>query len=207
VLVVVEHRDVELLAQTAFDLETMRCGDVFQIDAAEGRRYRDHGLDEVLRVLRVDLDVEHIDAGEALEQHALAFHHRLAGQGADIAETQHRRSVGDHADQIALGRVFVGVGRILRDRAHRLGDAWGIRQRQILLSRAGFGHLDTDLSGARQGVVVEGGLLAVLGHGRFRRSDETRTCATAHNTRNAGAISARSSGIRPAWVRPADSGR
>ena len=48
----------------------------------------------------VDLDVEHVDAGELLEQAALAFHHRLAGERADVAEAEHRRAVGDDRDQI-----------------------------------------------------------------------------------------------------------
>src|SRR3569623_515027 len=49
----------------------VRCGDVFEIDAAEGGRDRRHGLDEMLGTIGVDLDVEHIDVGEFLEQHAL----------------------------------------------------------------------------------------------------------------------------------------
>ena len=44
---------------------------------------------------RVDLDVEDVDAGELLEQHRLAFHHRLGGERADIAEAEHGRAVGD----------------------------------------------------------------------------------------------------------------
>ena len=38
VLVVVEHRDVEQLAQPALDLEAPRRGDVLEVDAAEDRR-------------------------------------------------------------------------------------------------------------------------------------------------------------------------
>ena len=45
---------------------------------------------------RVDLDVEHVDAGELLEQDGLALHHRLAGQRADIAQAEHGGAVGDH---------------------------------------------------------------------------------------------------------------
>ena len=56
-----------------------------------------------------------IDIGEALEQHRLAFHHRLGGQRAQIAQAQNRGAVGDHRDQIALGGVVVGQGRIFGD--------------------------------------------------------------------------------------------
>ena len=38
----------------------------------------------------IDLDVEHVDAGEFLEQHRLAFHHRLGRERADGAEPEHR---------------------------------------------------------------------------------------------------------------------
>ena len=48
-----------------------------------------------------DLDVEHVDVGELLEQHRLAFHHRLGGERADIAEAEHGGAVGHHRDQIA----------------------------------------------------------------------------------------------------------
>ncbi len=65
-----------------FDLEAMRRGDVLQVDAAEGRGDAHHRLDEILRVLGLDLDIEYVDVGEMLEQHRLAFHHRLARQGA-----------------------------------------------------------------------------------------------------------------------------
>jgi hypothetical protein len=81
VLVVVEHRDVELLLQRGFDLEAVRRGDVFQIDAAEGWRDRLDHLDELLRRLRVDLDVVDVDAGELLEQHALPSITGLAASG------------------------------------------------------------------------------------------------------------------------------
>ena len=56
-----------------------------------------------------DLDVEHVDAGELLEQAALALHHRLAGQRADVAEAEHGGAVADHGDEVAAGGVLAGV--------------------------------------------------------------------------------------------------
>src|SRR3546814_6250533 len=78
--------------------------DVFSsdlIDAAEGRLQRRDDVDQLGRVGLVDLDVEDVDAGELLEQDGLALHHRLGGQRADVAETQHSRAVGNDADQVA----------------------------------------------------------------------------------------------------------
>ena len=109
VLVVVEHRDIELFLQRGFDFEAMRRGDVFEVDATEGRGDGFHHLDEVLRRLGVDFDVEDVDAGELLEQHGLAFHHRLGGERAEIAQPEDGGAIGDHRNQVALVGVVVGV--------------------------------------------------------------------------------------------------
>ena len=92
-LVVVEHRDLHALLQLRLDLEAFRSLDVLEIDAAEGRLQRSHGLDHALDGVGGDLDVEHVDAGEFLEQDRLAFHDRLGSQRADIAEPEHRGAV------------------------------------------------------------------------------------------------------------------
>ena len=108
VLVVVEHRDVEQLLQLGLDAEALGALDVLQIDAAEGDAdVLDHG-DDLVGVARDDLDVDGVDVGEALEQHRLAFHHRLGGQRAQVAQAQDGGAVGDHRHQVALGGVVVG---------------------------------------------------------------------------------------------------
>ena len=81
----------------------------------------------------VDFDVEDVDAGEFLEQHALAFHHRLGGQRADIAQAQHGGAVGDDGHQVAARRVFIGVGRIDDDFFARRRHARRVGQRQVAL--------------------------------------------------------------------------
>ena len=65
VLIVVEDRDVEPLLQLFLDLETVRRGDVFEVDAAEARRDAHDGLDDLVGVLRVEADRERVDAAEA----------------------------------------------------------------------------------------------------------------------------------------------
>ena len=72
-------------------------------------------------------------SGEMLEQHRLAFHDGLAGQRANIAKPEHRATVGDHADQIALGGVLVGILWVGSDTADRLGHTRRIGERQITL--------------------------------------------------------------------------
>ena len=109
VLVVVEDGDVHRAPQLVLDLEALRRLDVLEVDAAEGGLEQLAGADDFLRVLGVELDVEHVDVGEALEQNALAFHDRLAGRGADVAQSEHGRAVADHGHQVSLGGVLVDV--------------------------------------------------------------------------------------------------
>ena len=88
VLVVVEHRDLHALAQLALDVEALGRLDVLEVDAAEGRLERGDDVDQLVGVVLGELDVEHVDAGELLEQAALALHHRLAGERTDVAEAR-----------------------------------------------------------------------------------------------------------------------
>ena len=126
-----------------------------------------HAVDELVGVLGVDLEVDRIDVGEALEQHRLAFHHRLGGQRAEIAEAEDRGAVGDDGDEIALGRVVVGLARILGDGQHRHGDARRIGQRQVALRRHRLGGDDLELAGAAAAVELQRFL---VGEGRPGRA-------------------------------------
>ena len=84
-LVIVENRDLHALAELALDVEALRCLDVLKVDAAKRRLKGSDDIDELVGIGFVDLDVEHIDAGEFLEEAAFALHHRLAGERADVA--------------------------------------------------------------------------------------------------------------------------
>ena len=70
-LVVVHHRTVKRLDHSAFDLEAARCGDVFEVDRAEGRTQPDQGLDDLVGVLGVQDDRDRVKAAEGLEQRSL----------------------------------------------------------------------------------------------------------------------------------------
>ena len=109
VLVVVEHRDVEQLAQPLLDDEALRRLDVLEVDAAPALAEELDAIDELVGILGGDLEVDGIDVGEALEQHRLAFHHRLGGQRAEVAEAEDGGAVGDDGDEVALGGVVVGL--------------------------------------------------------------------------------------------------
>ena len=118
-----EHRDVEQLAQFLLDQEALGRLDVLEVDAAEGRPEKAHAVDEFIRVLGRDFEVDGIDVGEALEQHRLAFHHGLGGERAEVAEPEDRGAVGDHRDEVAFGRVIEGATRIFGDGKYGNRDA------------------------------------------------------------------------------------
>ena len=132
-LVVMEHRDLHARLELRLDLEALRALDVLEIDAAEGRLQRRHRLDHALDGVGGDFDVEHVDAGEFLEQDRLALHHRLAGQRADIAEAEHGGAVGDHRDQIGAGGQRGRLGGVCGDRLAGGRHARRIGQRQVAL--------------------------------------------------------------------------
>ena len=109
VLVVMKDRDVEQFAQLLLDDEAFRRLDVLEIDAAPALAEELDAIDEFVGIFGGDFEIDGIDVGEALEQHRLAFHHRLGRQRAAIAEAENRGAVGDHRDEIALGGVVVGA--------------------------------------------------------------------------------------------------
>ena len=170
VLVVMEDGDVEQVLQLALDDETFRGLDVLQIDAAPGvADVLDDG-DELVRIGGLDLDVEAVDVGEPFEQDGLALHHRLGRHVAEVAEAEDGRAVGDDGDQIALGRIVVGLVRIGGDRQHRDGHARRIGQRQVALGRHGLGRRHGNLARRRTAVklqrvfVGEGLFVGEIGH-------------------------------------------
>ena len=103
-LVVVEHRDVQLFAKPPLDVEAAGSGDVFEVDAAEARREVLHGGDDLVGVLGVQGDGPGVHAGELLEEERLALHDRERGRGPDVSKAQHGRSVCDHSDGVTLTR-------------------------------------------------------------------------------------------------------
>ena len=140
VLIVVEDGNVHQFAQALLDDEALGRLDVLQIDAAERRPEIAHAVDEGFGVLGVDFQIDGIDVGEALEQHRLAFHHRLGGERAEIAEAEDRRAVGDHRDHVAAHGIVEGRRGVGMDRFDRHGDARRIGERQIALRRHRLGR-------------------------------------------------------------------
>ena len=168
-LVVVEHGDAHPLAQPRFDLEALRRPDVLEVDPAErGPEARDD-VAEAVRVGLVDLDVEHVDAGELLEQHRLAFHDGLRRERPDGTEAEHRGPVGHHRDEVGAGGQRRRLGRVGGDRVAGGGDARGVGEREVVLARERLGGADRELARHREAVIRERVVGESVGHGFLHR--------------------------------------
>jgi hypothetical protein len=95
---------------------------------------RRDNVDELVRVVLVDLDVKGIDAAKLLEEHSLALHHRLGRCRTDVSEAQDSRPIADHADEMAAGCVFVREVGVVLDREAWLRDAGRVCDRQTVLA-------------------------------------------------------------------------
>ena len=170
VLVVVKDRDVHLLPQLFFNVEALRGFDVLEVDPPKGGLQRFDDVDEALGVGAVHLQVEDVDAREALKEDRFALHYRLARQGADVAKPQHRAAVGDDSHEVSTGGVKRRGGGVFLDLKAGNGHPWSVGQGEIPLGSAGFGGDDLDFSGGRAGVILQGQAAAfgggVVGHGR-----------------------------------------
>ena len=175
VLVVMEHRDVHQLAQPLLDHEAFRRLDVLQVDAAEAGEEA-HRVHHVIDILRVDLQVDAVDVGEALEQRDLALHHRLRRHRAEIAQPQHSGAVRHHRHHVALRRVVVGQRRVALDVQARLRDARRVGERKIACGGDRLGDARLQLAGPPRRMqrqrffrrYVRGARIdAAVGHGCF----------------------------------------
>ena len=156
VLIVVEDGDVQALGEPGLDLEALGCPDVLEVDTPETRRDELTDPHHVVRVFARDLDVEDVDVREALEEDSLALHDGFSRQRANVAEAEHSGAVGDHGDQVALGRVAEHLVGICSDLAARLGHPGGIGHGEVPLGHGGLGGHHLELAGRTPRVVLEG---------------------------------------------------
>src|SRR5262249_30828100 len=146
VLVIVEDGDVEILAQALLDLETSGCGDVFQVDAAEGRRQELDRFHDLVGILRGQAHREGVHAGELLEQHRLAFHDGQRRLGSDVAEPQHGGAIGDDCDRVVLHGEGEGALAVVVDRQAYAGHPWRVGHGKVVTRPDGNLAPDLDLS-------------------------------------------------------------
>ncbi len=156
VLIVVKDGDAHRLPQRLLDVETIGSADVFEVDSPDGGLEELAELDHVVRIFGANLQIEHVEIRELLEEIRLALHHGLGGQRADVAEAQDRRAVADYRDEVALSRVLVGVLGGLLDLEAWDRDSGRVGEPEIALIVEWLGRYYRDLSGTAGCVVVEG---------------------------------------------------
>src|SRR5690606_33291620 len=160
VLVVVEHRDVQLLPQARLDFQAAGSRDGLQDDAAVDRCDQYQGADDLDGALAAQAQRPGVDPGELLEQRGLSFHHRQRCFRTEVAQAEHGRAVGDHGDGVALDREPPGVFRVLRDRGAHPGHAGGVGAGEVVA--VGQGDPGVDLYLAAQ--VHQEGAVRDLAH-------------------------------------------
>ena len=156
VLVIVKDRDIQLGRQPLLHLKAGRRGDILQVDAAEGGGHRFDGGDDLFGRLRLQFDIEDIDIGKALEEHALAFHYRFGSERAAVAEPQNRRAIGNDRHQVAARGQFVGLQGVAVDFENRFRHAGRIGEREVALGGQRFGGLDFDFARPPHAVIFQG---------------------------------------------------
>ena len=80
-----KNRNIEHLLQSGFYLKALRSFYVFKVYASEGWCDPGTNLNELLRILLIDLNVKNIHICKYLEKQTFPFHHRLPGQCPDIS--------------------------------------------------------------------------------------------------------------------------
>ena len=145
-LIIVENRNVKNLFQSGLNLETAGSGNVFQVDAAEGRSNVDHGLDDLFGILGVQADRHGVNASEFFEQNSFSLHDRHGSFGTDIAETQNSASVGNNSDGVLLHGVYISFFRIFGDLLAGLSNTRCVGQGQILAGLYGCFRLSAQFA-------------------------------------------------------------
>ena len=76
VLVIMENRNIESLAQPSLNFKATRCRNVFKVNSAKAGSNNFNGANDFVHVLGVEADGPRIDIGKFFEQRRLAFHDR-----------------------------------------------------------------------------------------------------------------------------------
>ena len=147
-LIIVKNGYAHRAPELGFDHETGGSRDVLEVDPAHRGLKQLTEANQLLGIPSVDLDVEDVNAREALEEDSLPLHNRLCRQRTDVAQPQDGRTVRHHRDQVSARRVLVHVVRILVDRTAGLRHSRAVGERQLPGGRDRLGRNDLDFSGA-----------------------------------------------------------
>ncbi|MDQ0689558.1 hypothetical protein QF047_000518 [Arthrobacter sp. W4I7] len=130
--------DVQLRAEPVLDFEAARGGDVLEVHTAVNRGEGLDDFDDLFGVLGIQADRPGVHVGELFEQGSLALHHGKCCSGADVAQAQHGRTVGDDGDGVALDGQVAGRRGVLGDGEADAGDAGSVGAGKIVAVAQGY---------------------------------------------------------------------
>ena len=133
VLVIVEDGNVAHFLELALDFEAARGCDVLKVDAAKGAGNEGYGVHKLVDILGFDAKREGVDVAEGFKQDAFALHDGHAGFGADVAETEHGRAVGDDGAEVPAAGQLIAFAEVLLNFEAGLRDTGGVGEAQIVL--------------------------------------------------------------------------
>src|SRR5262249_50580695 len=114
-LVVVQYRLGDPCAQLLLDLEALGRGYIPELDRPEGTLNGRAGPDPPSGARLVEKDGHSTETHEISKQGSLALHHGKTRERTNVAESEHRRAVGDNRHGVVKVREFVSSLRVLLD--------------------------------------------------------------------------------------------
>ena len=148
--------DVEFRLEAFLYLETVRCGNILEVDAPKSGLQDFDRPYKLIYVFGIQFDIKDVNIGVNFEQQALALHNGFAGFRADIAKAQHSRTVGNDGYEVAFGRVFIDLLRVIRDLQAGFRHAGRVGKGEVSLGSGFFGGNDLNFPRAPFGMVVQG---------------------------------------------------
>ena len=154
-LVVVHNGNIELLFQTALNLEALGSLDILEVYTTEGRRDSLHGLYKFIGIFLVHLDIEYVDTCINLEEQTFTLHNGLAAKRAYISKAEHGCTIRDNGNEVTLVCIFICILLVFLDFKTGLGYSRRVGQTEVCLGEIGFCRNNFYLSGTFAGMIFK----------------------------------------------------
>src|SRR5262245_7924471 len=145
-LIVMKHRDIDLVLQPLLDLEAAWCRNVFQVNPTEDRRNALDRIHNDARVFIANADWEGVNASKFFEQGAFPFHDGHGRCRDNVTESPHGSAVRDYGHRIFLDRQIEHVLWLIVNGHTDACHPWGVGHRQIIAIADGSTAVDFDFS-------------------------------------------------------------
>ena len=106
-LVIVEHWNVHLFLEGLLDYKTIGRLDVLEVYTTKTASECLDDVNELLRVLLVNDEVDRVDICELFEEDGFAFHDWLTSQRPDVTKSKDCSAVGNNSHHISFVGVFI----------------------------------------------------------------------------------------------------